>query len=312
MIKFKLTILGTNAAGPAYGRITSCQVIEIAQQSILIDCGEACQIRLGEYKIKTPKIKVICISHLHGDHIFGLPGLLTSFSSKNRKETLTIIGPAGIKSFVEDVMRHSSSHLSYPLEFKELNHTEGSINIYGSEKYQISAFPLDHRIITFGYRINEVFPSFNVKKEAIDKFNLSVEEIKLIKRGKDPIRTSGEMIDHKKCVKERAEPRSYAYCSDTVYNPRVVQYVRGCQYLYHETTYEHDLVALAKERKHSTSVEAAQIALKAKVEYLITGHYSGRYRTVDHLVQEASEIFEKVIKGYDGLMIEFMKPKSIK
>jgi len=312
MIKFKLTILGTNAAGPAFGRITSCQALEIAQQIILIDCGEACQIRLREYKIKTTKIKFICISHLHGDHIFGLPGIITKLSNNNRKDSLTIIGPEGIKSFVDDIIRHSSSHIGYPLEFIELNHFEGSTNIYGSDKYQIYAFPLDHRITAYGYRINEILPDFNIKKEAIDLYNLSIEEIKLIKAGKNLVRATGEKIDFRNCIKERAEPRSYAYCSDTAYDPKIAKYVEGCQYLYHETTYEHSLANLAKERKHSTSIEAAQIAKQAQVEYLITGHYSGRYRTVDHLVLEASEVFKNVIKGYDGLMIDFKKPKSKK
>lgn len=310
MIKFKLTILGTNAAGPAYGRITSSQVLEVDNQSIIIDCGEACQIRIQEYKIKPSKVQVVCVSHLHGDHIFGLPGLITSLSNQGRKDTLTLIGPVGIKSFVEDILSHSSSHLNYTIEFIELSHDKGSVDIYGSDKYQIKAFPLKHRIKAYGYRIEEKLPSFNVIKEAIQKYSLSIEEIKTLKAGHDIIRPDGSQIEMNDCVLPRAKARSYAYCSDTVYDLDLVEYLDSCQYLYHETTYEHALAELAKERMHSTSVEAAQIAKLSNVECLITGHYSGRYRKVDLIADEAKEIFENVIKGYDGLMIDFQKPKA--
>ena len=310
MIKFKLTILGTNAAGPAYGRITSCQALEIDNNAIIIDCGEACQIRLREYKIKTSKIKLVCISHLHGDHVFGLPGLLTSFSNQGRKEDLTIIGPKGIKSFVQDILRHSSSYLSYPIEFIELSHEKGSENIYGSENYKINAFPLKHRITTYAYRFDEVLPLYNVKKEAITKYNLSIDEIKTLKTGTSILRVDGDNIDFEDCVMPRVKARSYAYCSDTVFDPSITKYLESCQYLYHETTYEKALADLAKERMHSTSIEAAQIARQAQVECLITGHYSGRYRLVDLIADEAQEVFGNVIKGYDGLMIDFQKPKA--
>lgn len=310
MIKFKLTILGTNAAVPAFGRITSTQALEIGNQVIIIDCGEACQIRLKEYKIKTSKINLICISHLHGDHVFGLPGLISSFSNNGRKDELTIIGPKGIKAFIDDILKHTSSHLSYPIIFKELDHSKGSINIYGSESFEISAFPMDHRITTYGYRFDEKMKAFNVKKDAIKDYDLSVEEIKLIKQGAD-IKRENVVIRNKDLVREKPMPRSYAYCSDTAYNPDMAKHIYECQYLYHETTYENALSDLAAERKHSTTTEAASIAKAAKVGHLITGHYSGRYRTVNHLAEEARTIFENVTAGYDGLMIEFKRPTKL-
>jgi len=276
------------------------------------DCGEACQIRISEYKLKANKIKHICISHLHGDHVFGLPGLITSFSNASRKDKLTVIGPTGIKSFVEDVIKHTYSRLNYPLEYIELNHQDRSETIFENDHLKLMAFPLKHRIPTYGYRFQEKQPQFNIQKEAIARYQLNVEEIKLIKQGKDVIRSHSEVIAWKDCCINPSLPRSYSYCSDTVYDENICQYIKDSQYLYHETTYLHELAHLAKERMHATALEAGKIAKLSNVGNLIIGHYSSRYRKVDDLVQEAQTSFQNVHKGYDGFMLDFPKIKAQK
>jgi len=310
MKKFSLTILGSNAAGPGYGRITSCQYLYYDKYAFLIDCGEACQIRLSEYKLKANKIDTICISHLHGDHIFGLPGLLTSFSNASRTKDLTLIGPKGIKSFVDDIIKHTYSRINYTIKYLELDHQNQEKLVFENEDFEVKAFPLKHRIPTYGYLFQEKQVQLNIKKEAIDNYQLSIPEIKSIKRAQDVQRVNGEIIKWEDCCINPSRPRSYAYCSDTVYDESLAEYISGTQFLYHETTYLHELAHLAKERMHSTALEAAKIARLSKVGNLIIGHYSSRYRKVDALVEEAKSVFPSVLKGYDGFMLNFPKLKT--
>lgn len=307
MKKFHLTILGSNAAGPAYGRITTCQYLHYDKTAFLIDCGEACQIRLSQYKLKANKIETILISHMHGDHCFGLPGLLTSFSNASRTKPLLLVGPEGIKKFIEDILAHTFSRISYEITFLELSHTKGNELVYDDSNIKVVAFPLKHRIPTYGYRFQEKQNQLNIKKEAITQFQLSIEEIKKIKMAKDVNRKNGQSIKWQDCCVNPSTPRSYSFCSDTVYDESITQYIHKTQYLYHETTYMHELAKLAKERMHSTALEAGKIALKADARNLIIGHYSSRYRNVDSLVTEAASVFQNVIKGYDGFMLEFPK-----
>jgi len=310
MKKFRLTILGSNAAGPGYGRITSCQYLLYDKYAFLIDCGEACQIRLSEYKLKANKIDTICISHLHGDHCFGLPGILTSFSNASRSKPLNLIGPKGIKSFMDDIVKHTYSRINYDINYIELDHEDQAKVVFENDDLAVTAFPLKHRIPTYGYRFQEKHNQLNIKKEAIEKYELTIPEIKTIKQGKNVIKNGGETIKWEDCCVNPSLPRSYSYCSDTVYDEDLSQYVSKTQYLYHETTYLHELAHLAKERMHSTSLEAGKVALKSEAGHLIIGHYSSRYRQVDDLVDEAKTVFPNVLKGYDGFMLDFPKLKT--
>ena len=307
MKKFHLTILGSNAAGPAYGRITTCQYLIYNKSAFLIDCGEACQIRISEYKLKANKIETICISHLHGDHCFGLPGLLTSYSNASRSKALCIIGPKGIKKFVEDIMTNTFSRITYEISYIELDHDDGLQKVHEDQHIKVLAFPLKHRIPTYGYRFQEKQIQLNIKKDAILQFQLTIDEIKRIKSGQDVIREDGQKILWKNCCINPSLPRSYSFCSDTIYDPDICQYIANSQYLYHEATYTHELVHLAKERMHSTALEAGKIALESKADNLIIGHYSSRYRNVETLIEEAASVFHSVHKGYDGFMLEFPK-----
>jgi len=297
-----LTVLGSNAAMPAYGRITSAQVLHSNNFLYLIDCGEGTRIRLSEYKIKRNKIAVIFISHLHGDHCFGLPGVISSFFHFSRSQKLKIIGPVGIKKLINTFMEVSEGHLMYELEIIE--HTADTFNlIYQNKDLEVYAFPLKHRIKTNGYLFRELQRDSNLIKEKITEFNLTIEEMRKLKKGLD-IQRPNELILADEVTKQKTPAKSFAYCSDTIYDESLIDIVREVDLLYHETTYLHELKEKARARMHATSYEAAQLAKAASVSRLLIGHYSGMYRTPDALLDEAQSVFENSIAAYDGLMID--------
>lgn len=299
----ELTVLGCNAAMPAHGRITSAQVLKSNNHLYLIDCGEGTQIRFNEYKIKRNKIQVICISHLHGDHIYGLPGVLSSYFYFSRATKLCIIGPKGIKQFVEAFMDTSNLQLGFEIEFVE--HTASILSkVFENTDLDIYAFPLKHRIPTNGYLFKEKTPNKNIDKTKIQKYNLTVEEILQFKSGADVIRENGQLIREADVMIQKTKAKSYAYCSDTIYDPDVIPFVKDVDLLYHESTYLHELAEKAKERMHSTSLEAAEIARAAKVKKLLLGHFSGVYRKPQALGDEAKTVFENTVTAYDGIMLE--------
>jgi len=298
-----LTVLGSNAAKPTHGRFTSSQVLKQNDRLYLIDCGEGCQIRLSQYKIKRNRIEAIFISHLHGDHLFGLPGVLTSFFHFNRSSKLQIIGPVGLREYIETTMRLSQSHLNSPVEIKEVIATSLT-PVFETTQLEVFAFPLKHRIETNGYIFKEKMPVANIMKEKIEELNLSIEEIKLLKTSTDVTRPDGTIIHHQDVLTQKYSPKSYAYCSDTVYDESIVPYIKEVDLLYHETTYLDELRDKAEERKHSTAKEAALIAKLADVKALMIGHYSGKYRDVEPLRLEAEHYFSTVYAAYDGFMIE--------
>ncbi len=304
MKPFRLTILGSNAAFPAHGRLTSSMCVQFNNDYYIIDACEAVQLRIQEYKIPIQKIKAILISHLHGDHIFGLPGLINSFSMHNRTKELLLIGPRGIKEYVETVMRISQAHLFYDLNIIEIDPSNRE-TIISNQSLNVLTFPLNHRIETCGYRFNELVPEYNIRKNVIEELQLSINEIKSIKKGQHIVR-GGETIDNTTLVYKKEKPRSFAYCSDTSYDESIVKDIQDVQLLYHETTYLKDLEDKAKERGHSTAEQAAKMAKLARAKTLITGHYSPRYKYVDEFIQEAKTVFENTLKGYDGFIFDLI------
>ncbi len=267
----------------------------------LIDCGEGTQIRIGQYKIKRNSIDHIFISHLHGDHVYGLPGLLTSMSLNNRTKALQIFGPVGLKKMLDTVFEMSRAYFSFEIEITELK--EGAHKtILDLPDAEVKCFPVYHRIPCFGYLFQEKLPERNVMKTAIEEFNLSIEEIKAAKRGED-IQRGDQIILNRLVTLTQDEVVSYAFCADSEADSRILDDIRGVNVLYFETTYLDDMSEQAKERGHATSVSAAQLADAAGVNVLITGHYSSRYRDLEPFIEEIKPIFENVILGYDGTMI---------
>lgn len=302
MSKFELLILGSNSATPAYGRYPTSQVLTIGNSSLLIDCGEGSQIRMGEYKVKRNQIKHVLISHLHGDHLYGLPGFIGSLAHTSRKLPLIIFGPVGIKEYLETVLRLSRSIISFDLEVHEIA-VENPHQIIDAPGYTVQAFPVNHRIPTYGYLFKEKIKDFNIRKEAIKEYGLSIDEIKTVK-ATGQLTRDGKTLEGALLVLPRAPERSYAYCADSQVNGWDKSHLYGVNTLYFESTYLHELQRQAQERGHATAKEAGRLAMELGVKKLVIGHYSSRYRSIDALLQEAQQEFKSTVAGYDGLILQ--------
>ncbi len=297
--KFEVTILGVNSAYPVNGRHPSCQIVNYDDRLLfMVDCGEAAQIQVSKYSIKKGRINHIFISHLHGDHCYGLPGLLTSYALQGRKAGLNIHGPIGIKKFLVDVFESSGAYIPYDLEILEYD-TELPSTIVIDSSIAIKTFPMKHRIPTMGFRFVESVNEANLRTETIKEYNLSIVEIKAAKKG-EPIYRKGNEIPNSLLTLPKNKPRSYSYCSDTVYDPDLVPYIADSSLLYHETTYLDGLESLAKERMHTTLGQAIEIAKFANIERLIVGHYSSRYQNTDVFLEQGLPEFRGLMLGEEG------------
>ncbi len=297
-MKFEVTILGNNSAFPAYGRFPTSQVVNYDDHLYMIDCGEGTQIRLSKFRIKRSRIDHIFISHLHGDHVFGLPGLLNSYAHMGRTKPMHIYGPKGIRMLIDTVLRLSSSIVSYEILYKELDHTD-RIKLFESNSLRVYSFPMKHRVPTYGYLFEERRERVKVRKEAIEKYDLSIADIRAIKAGQEHITVEGVQMKTGELL-IRTPRRSYAFCSDTSFDPDLVKWIHGVDLLYHEATFLHELEDKAIFSKHSTALQAGMIARLAEVEKLIIGHFSSRYKNIRPLVEEARESFPEVEAAEEG------------
>ncbi|MBK9257690.1 MAG: ribonuclease Z [Saprospiraceae bacterium] len=298
-MKFELLVLGTNAAIPTNGGITSAQLLNINENLFLLDCGEGTQLKLDFYKIKRNKITAIFISHLHGDHFFGLPGLLTSFGHFHRNKELQIFGPKGLKKFIDTTLATCQAHLGYELIISEVD-TEKYQMIYENKDVVVFTIPLKHRIPTTGFLFREKKGPGNIRKEIIEKYQPSIQQILEIKDGKDLNLQDGNILLNKEIIAQQRPTRSYAYCTDTIYTEDIIPLIKGVDMLYHETTYLDDLQAEATERMHSTISDAARIANAAGVGKLLTGHYSSRYKNAEKFKDYGSKLFINTCVSREG------------
>lgn len=296
---FQVTVLGSNSAKPAHGRFMSSQLVNHNDKLFLIDCAEGTQFRFNDFKIKFHKINHILISHLHGDHIFGLPGVLLTMSLNNRNNDLNIIGPLGIKHFVETVLNISQSHLSYNIIFKEVDISKSEI-IFLEDDLIIESFPLKHRIVTQGFVFRERFTEKKIIKSKIQEYKIPFQFIDQIKRGSDWTCENGEIVSNSELTYESPVPRSFAYCSDTEYHENILQHIKNVDLLYHEATFMHDLLNQAQKTGHSTAKQAATIAKKGNVKKILLGHFSSRYANLIPLLEEAKEVFNNSDLAIDG------------
>ncbi len=300
----KLNILGCYAATPRSFTNPTSQVLEMKNELFLIDCGEGTQVQLRRNKIKFNKIKHIFISHLHGDHCYGLVGLISTFRLLNRENELHVYGPKGIKEIITLQLKLSNSWTNYPLYFHELESKEPQV-IYEDEKLSVETIPLIHRIYTNGFLFKE---KPGDRKLLIDKavsYNIDVSLFKSIKKGKDVTSESGELIPNHLLTADPDPTKSYAYCSDTAFNQKMIPQISGATVLYHESTFLEDKAQLAFPTKHSTAKEAALIAKEAGVKQLILGHYSTRYPNINLFREEAATIFPEVDLADDGKVFIF-------
>ncbi len=295
----KLTILGCYAATPRTFSNPTSQVLEIKNRLFLIDCAEGTQTQLRKNKIKFSRINHIFISHLHGDHFYGLIGLVSTFMLLNRTSDLHIYGPKGIKDVITLQLRLSNSWTNYGLYFHELQSDESEL-IYEDEKVTVRTIPLRHRIYTNGFLFQEKIGLRKLNLEAAESYGIDKCYYRNIVLGKDITRDDGSIIKNELVTFEAEKPKSYAYCSDTVYNEDIVPIIEGADALYHESTFLDSEQKLALQTMHSTAREAAAIAAKAKVKRLILGHYSTRYDDIDVFRQEAQTVFPDVWLADDG------------
>lgn len=300
----KLTILGCYAATPRTFTNPTSQILEIKNRLFLIDCGEGTQVQLRKNKIRFSKINHIFISHLHGDHFFGLVGLVSTFTLLNRATDLHIYGPKGIKEIIMLQLRLSNSWTNYGLHFHELESTESQV-IYEDEKVVVKTIPLKHRIYTNGFLFQEKMDKRKLNVDAVQSFEIDSCYYQNIKNGKDIILDDGRLIENHLLTFDPVAPKNYAFCSDTAYDERIIPLLKDVDVLYHESTFLDSEENLAKRTMHSTAKEAATIALKANVKQLVLGHYSTRYENIKLFKEEAQTIFPQVLLADDGKSFEF-------
>ena len=287
-----LTILGCHSATPRINAFPTSQYLEINNSHFLIDCGEGTQRQMRKYKVGFSKINHIFISHLHGDHFYGLVGLLSTYGILNREKELHIYGPKGIKEVTLLQLKISQSHAKYKMIFHELTSRKSEL-IFENDKVSVTTIPLNHRVYTNGYLFKE-----KEKPRKLNMLNISgypeigKADYLNLKAGRDFTLTSGDIIPNNELTLNPSKPLSFAFCSDTSYKPDIIPIIKNTDLLYHEATFLSDREDLAKKTKHATSKQAAQIAKDADVHKLVIGHYSGRYKDISLFKKEAIEIFK--------------------
>ena len=297
-----MTVLGTASAKPTAGRHQSAQVLSVRGRSFLVDCGEGTQERLGDCHVSPMKIDSIFISHIHGDHVFGLPGLLSTMGMLSRTQPLNIYAPPAFGPLLKFFLSYYGEGISFEIRHIPLTMRELEV-IYQTKALEIKAFPLNHGIETFGFLFKEKDPQFNVRKWKVEEYGLSLAEIAAVKRGEDVVRGLPDgtclVLPFDELGYKPFEPRSYAYCSDTAPFPREAEWVSGVDILYHEATYTDDLSDLAVARHHSTTSQAARCALEAGAKRLVIGHYSSRGKDIGRYEAECRAIFPETYAASD-------------
>jgi len=282
------------------GRHPSAQVLNVQEKLFLIDCGEGTQMQLDAYDIRKSRIRQIFISHLHGDHIYGLIGLLTSFGLLGREKSIDIFAPYGLEDIIYTNLKYVGGTFPFPVNFHVLDTTKHQL-IFESKIVEVFTIPLEHRVETCGYLFREKERPRNILPEKIQEYNIPFEQIPGIKENQnDFVTEEGRVIPNAELTRDPVPPRSFAYCSDTLYTEKILPIITGVDLLYHETTYCHDKLEEAKVAMHTTAQQAAILAQKAQVGRLITGHYSARYPTSAPIVAEASAIFPNTLPGEEG------------
>ena len=300
----KLTILGCHSATPKVNAHTSSQLLEVNGDLFLIDCGENTQIQLRKFGIKFNRIRNIFISHLHGDHFYGLIGLISTFRLLGRKSELNVFGPKGIKEIITIQLSYSKSWTNYNLIFHELS-SEKSEVIFENNKIVISTIPLNHRVYTNGFLFKEKIGLRKINKSATNLNLVDRSFYQNLKLGKDFVDNNGKVILNTELTLNPNKPKSYAYCSDTKYEESIVSIIKGVDVLYHESTFLEEHSKIALKTKHSTAAQAATISKLSNSKKLILGHFSTRYSDFSKFIDEAKNNFENVELAYDGKIIEF-------
>lgn len=297
----KLTILGCHSASPHEHKNPTAQLFDIKGHRFLIDCGEGTQVQLRKAKVSFVHIKHIFISHLHGDHFYGLPGLVSSFRLLGREAPLHIYGPKGIKEALTLLLKLANSSTNFPLHFHEIESKESAC-IFEDDGVVVHTIPLKHRVYTNGFLFAEKEGLRRINSEAAHAAGIDKSQFRLLQSGQD-VEVDGVLVKNSSVTQNPHPPKKYAYCSDTAYLPAIISIIRDADWLYHESTFLQQHESLAKQTQHSTAEQAATIARDANVGRLILGHYSSRYKNLDLFAQEAKTIFPNVLLASDGAVI---------
>lgn len=301
-MNFYVTILGSGAATPTLGRHCSGQVVNINGYRMIVDCGESTQNQLRATRQKMQSFGTIFISHLHGDHMFGLPGLLSSMHLGGRIEPVEVFAPRGLKRALDVIFEVSDTHLGYPLTIHELDFDEPT-EIFSNNKCKVTAIPLLHSVPCYGYRFEEVALGPSLQPGVRDRYQLTPNEIAFIKKGNDLTLADGTVIPNSQLTRPPRRPLSYAYCCDTAYTETILPAIQGVDLLCLESTFDHSRADLAEQRRHCTAYQAAQMARKAEAKKLLLTHFSARYKIIEELMDEARKVFPNVVAAQDGEVI---------
>ncbi len=298
---FAVTILGNNSAVPAFDRHPTSQVVTLDGNNYLVDCGEGTQIQMINYKIRRSKISHIFISHLHGDHYFGLIGLINSFGLLNHQQELHVFGPSPLKDIIELQLKVADTKLPYALHLHTITQPA---TLLTTEKLEVTCFRTNHRIECYGFVFAEKKRPRKLNPENAKEYQIPLSFYERLKDGEDYSGKDGVVIKNE-WVTDAAEPgKRYAFCADTKYDESLISHIQGADLIYHETTYLDNLRERAESRFHSTSKQAAVLAKKAGVKKLLIGHFSSKYDTLEEFENEAREVFENTELALEGVCYE--------
>ncbi|WP_132055638.1 ribonuclease Z [Pseudocnuella soli] len=298
-----VTILGNNSAVPAFNRHPTSQVVTLDGTNYLVDCGEGTQIQMIKYKIRRSKISHVFISHLHGDHYFGLVGLLNTFGLLSHSQELHIFGPAALQQIIELQLQVAETQLPYALHFHVV---DGNATLVDNEQIRIKSFRTDHRIPTYGFSFEEKRDRRKLIIDKVDEAGIPVSFYNSLQQGLDYIKPDGSVIANRELTTAPVPGKKYAFCADTRYDERIIEHIRDFDMIYHETTYLDNFQEQAYNRFHSTTRQAGRLALKAGVKRLLIGHFSSKYNELEPFVQETREVFPATELAVEGQTYELL------
>lgn len=302
MAEFNINILGCGSALPTTRHLATSQIVDLRDKLYMIDCGEGTQVQMRWMRVRFGRLAHIFISHLHGDHCFGLPGLISTLGMLGRTGELVVHGPKEVETYLRPVMDLFCRGMEFEVRFNPVDTRSHSL-VMEDRSLSVYSIPLKHRIPTCGYLFAEKPKEAHIIREMTDFYQVPVRCMKDIKQGQDYVTPEGEVVPNSRLTRPAAPPKRYAFCSDTAYNRSIIPIIEGADLLYHEATFAECDLARAKETFHSTARQAAEIARDAHVKRLVIGHYSARYEDLSELHREAEAVFPGTILGNEGTVI---------